>query len=195
MGERLKRNDRLLGFSFVQSHALHTCGKIGRKISILCATLGVLAACLLLIPLGAIGLAVNGDSTFKLILFISLGSLYLAASSLGQVAGRFLCKTSSLMVSLIIGAGLALGCLVISVLTGSVSLMVVNMISGSPDATDLVTYLVVPLVVVFIYGGVPAVLLGVLYGVLVGKQLAKARAQTEAEQTLGADSPVSNFYS
>jgi hypothetical protein len=173
----------------VQSHELHTCGKIGRKNSILCATLGVLVACLLLIPLGAIGIAVNGDSTFKLILFIGLGSLYLAASSLGKIAGRFLCKTSNLMPSVIIGVGLALGCLAISVLTGSLSLVIVNMISRSPDSTHLVTYLVVPLFVVFVYGGVPAVLLGVLYGVLVRKQLAKVRAQTEAEQALGADSP------
>ena len=173
----------------MQCHELHTCGKIGRKNSILCATLGVLAAFLLLIPLGAIGLAVNGDSTFKLILFISLGALYLAAASLGKMAGRFLCKKSNLMPSVIIGVGLALGCLAISVLTGSLSLVVANIIRGSPYSTDLVTYLVVPLVVVFIYGGVPAVAIGVLYGVLVGKQLAMIRSQTEAEHALGADSP------
>ena len=179
----------------MQSHELHTCGKIGRKNSILCATLGVLAAFLLLIPLGAIGIAVNGDITFKLILFISLGALYLAASFLGTMAGRFLCKRSNQMLNVIVGVGLALGCLAISVLTDSLSVVVVNIISGSPDSNDLVTYLVVPFVVVLVYGAVPAVVLGVLYGVLVGTNLAKVRAQTEAEQALGADSPVSSLYS
>lgn len=173
----------------MQSHQVHTCGKIGRKNSILCATLGVVAAFLLLIPLGAIGIAVNGDRAFKLILLICLGALYLAASSLGKMAGRFLCNRSSQMLNVIIGVGLALACLAISVLTGSLSVVVVNMIGGSPDSNDLVTYLVVPLFIVFVYGGVPAVVLGVIYGVLVTTQLAKMRAQSEAEHALGADSP------
>jgi hypothetical protein len=173
----------------MQTHEFHTCGKIGTKNSVLCATLGVLAACLILTAWGAIaGIAVNSDGLFKVIVFISLVALYLAASCLGKLAGRFLCKRSSQMLNVIIGVGLALSCVAISVLTGSLSLVVVNMIVGSPDSTDLATYLVVPLLVVLIYGGAPAVILGVLYGVLVGTQLTKMRAQAEAEQVLGAAS-------
>jgi len=147
----------------------------------------------MLIPMGAIGLAVNGESTWKLILFISLGSLYLTALSLGKIAGRILCKTSTLLPCVFIGVGLALGSLAISVLTGSLTLMAVNIISGSPDSNDLVTYLLVPLFVVLIYGGGPAALLGILYGVLVRKQLAQMHTQTEADQALAADSPVSSL--
>lgn len=172
----------------MQSHDLHTCEKIGRNKSILCATLGVVAAFLLLIPLGAIGLAINGDSTFNLILFTSLAALYLAASSLGKVAGRFLCKTSEPMPIVLVGVGLALSCLVISVLTGSFSLVLVGIIRGASDSTDLVTYVIVPLVGVLLWGGVPAAGLGVLYGVLVRKQLARIRAQTEAEEALATNS-------
>jgi hypothetical protein len=139
-----------------------------------------LAAFLLLIPLGAIGVAVNGDSTFRLILLIGLVALYLAASFLGTMAGRFLCKTSNQMLNVLVGVGLAFGCLAISVLTGSLSIVVVNVVSGSPDSNDLVTYLVVPFVVVLVYGAVPAVVLGALYGVLVGTSLAKMRAQPDA---------------
>ena len=166
----------------MQDLELHRCVEIGRKNSLICATLGVVAACLLLIPLGATGIALTSNSSFKLILLISLGALFLAASSLGKMGGRFLCKTRSLILSVIIGVGVALGSLAISVLSGSLSVVVGNMIIGSADSTDLVTYLVVPLLVMLIYGGVPSIALGILYCVLVRKQLARIRACPEMEE-------------
>jgi hypothetical protein len=175
----------------MQDHELHVCGRIGMKNGLLCATLGVLAATLLITPWGAIEIALGSEARFLFGLFIALGALYMASAYFGRVAGKFVCRTGNKMTTnLGVGVSLALGSLAISVLAGSISLLLMDNLGQSRDSSGLLTIIVGPLFWVFVFGGAPAVLLGVLYGILVGTQLAKLHPATEAEQPLAADAPA-----
>ncbi len=141
------------------------CARVGMRWSLLFAALGVLAAFLLLVLLGVqvlVARPVPGT-------VVGLAMLGLSAALLGRLAGRIVYLTgNNILVNLLIGVALALGCVIIPAIAGSlVGVLIVvskepSFVRSNPlkDAGGL------SLLILF-YGSAPAALLGFLYGVMV----------------------------
>ena len=145
------------------------CVRVGMRWSLLFAVLGVLAAFLLLVLLGAQVLVIGPLPELRIGIVVGLATLGLSATLLGRLAGRIVyLGENNIVVNLVIGVALALGCLIIPAIAGTVvgvSLVVAKQPSfarSNPlkDAGGL------SLLILF-YGSAPAALLGFLYGVVV----------------------------
>ena len=85
------------------------------------AALGVLAAFLLLILLGAQVLVTGPGPEFLSGLVVGLATLCLSAGLLGRLAGRIVYLSGNyIVIILVLGVALALGCVIITAIAGSV---------------------------------------------------------------------------
>ena len=138
--------------------------------SLLFAALGLLAAFLLLVLLG-VQVLVTGrpGPEFLSGLVVGLATLCLSAGLLGRLAGRIVYLSgNNLLVNLFIGVALALGCLVLTTIAGTLVgvLMVVSKQPAFARSNPLKDAAGLSLLILF-YGTVPAALLGLVYGVLI----------------------------
>lgn len=157
----------------------HGCGSIGRWVALLCATLGVAAASLMLGVMG-IGKILLSDGVPKEIA-VGIVVLFIAAAILGKKAGMYLCdKTSATGRNVLVGLGVAFGSIAIAVLAGTF----VGFL-GEADhilraenfsAVNFVYGFFFPLLLVLWFGGFPAILLGIFYGLMVRNRLRKLNA-------------------
>jgi hypothetical protein len=145
------------------------CARVGMRWSLLFAALGVLAAYFVLVLLGVQVLVTGPLSELPIGIVVGLGTLGLSAALLGRFAGRIVYLSgNNILLNLVIGVALALGCVIISATAGSI-VGVLLAVSKQPafvrstpvaDIGDFVFEIV-------FFGSGPAVLLGLLYGVLV----------------------------
>jgi hypothetical protein len=141
------------------------CARVGMRWSLLFAALGVLAAFLLLLLLGVqvlVARPVPGT-------VVGLAMLGLSAALLGRLAGRIVdLSGNNILLNLVIGVALALGCVIISATAGSV-VGVLLVVSKQPSFARSNPREVIGafLFEIMFFGSGPAVLLGLLYGVLV----------------------------
>jgi hypothetical protein len=145
------------------------CVRVGMRWSLLFAALGVLAAFLLLVLLGAQVLAFGPAPEFLSGLVVGLATLCLSAGLLGRLAGRIVYSSgNNILVNLLIGVALALGCLILTASAGTLVgvLMVVYKQPSFARSNPLKDAGGLSLLILF-YGGAPAALLGFLYGVVV----------------------------
>ena len=162
------------------------CASIGMKMSLLCATLGAIAPAVIMLheffeslP-GGYNARLNPAYTqvkwtILIGVIVTLIGLYLAAAFLGRAAGKHICRRRrSLGGAILVGIGLALGCLLIGLIAMSLFLLVA---APGKDNVGFIEGLVSVYAFVgvsFMIGAVPATLLGVLYGVLARWRLTKA---------------------
>lgn len=153
----------------------HGCGRIGKWIAVLCAALGAVTA---FIMMG--GLRINVATTSFAVpkeLAVGLLVLFLAAVFLGERAGRFLCgRSNNVAMHVLVGQGVAFGSITMAVLSGTlVAFISEGFFLNAPEANPLshVGGFFLPLLLVLMFGGIPAVFLGVLYGLLVRNRLRK----------------------
>ncbi len=149
----------------------HGCKKIGRRLGVLFAFFGAVAAALML---GVTGLHnVVGMLKLQPEVGVGLVVLFVAAAWLGTKAGLYLCRrgcTNGMHV--IVGIGVAFGSITFSVLAGSFTFIVSGAAGGRMEGLDLWVVWFLPLLLVLIYGSIPAVILGILYGLQIKKELA-----------------------
>ena len=145
------------------------CARVGMRWSLLFAALGVLTAFLLLVLLQIQALVTEPVPESRSGIIIGLATLCLSAALLGRLAGRIVYLSGNeLGFNLIIGTALALGCVIISVIAGSVigMLMAVSHQPSFVRSNAMEDAGVISLVILFCASG-PTVMLGMLYGVLV----------------------------
>jgi hypothetical protein len=153
----------------VQELRPDVCARVGMRWSLVFAGLGVLTAVLVLVLLKIQALLGGTDPVFLAAIVVGLATLFLSAALLGRLAGRIVYLSgNNLFANLVIGAMLALGCVIIPATAGSfVGVLLVaykqpsfarpNVFKDAGGLSLLISF----------YGSGPAVLLGFLYGVLV----------------------------
>lgn len=150
------------------------CRRVSVKYSVICATLGLAMALLLvLLMFGARGIAEMFDShLFRDSAVTALVTLYAAAVTLGLVAGGLICRVGLRGPRVwLIGIGLAWCCLLLAVLVGS-SMNFFGEMHNEPSASDAFTdWIFKPAFWVVLFGGLPASGLGLLYAAGVRKAL------------------------
>ncbi|HEY9401440.1 MAG TPA: hypothetical protein VIQ24_02010 [Pyrinomonadaceae bacterium] len=151
------------------------CAKIVLKQSLLFATLGLLAAFLLLALMGVTqGILFNGKFEIQGAIFVGVVALYAAAYSLGMVASDIVCRIGIKdPIIWLLGVGLAWSCLLISILSGSMVNFLASMENPPDIAKAFAGYIVAPVFWVMLFGGIPALGLGLLYAARVKKLLAE----------------------
>lgn len=157
----------------------HGCGSIGRWVALVCATLGVAGAALMLAVMG-IGRFIFWNG-FPKEIGVGLLVLFIAAAVLGKKAGMYLCnKTQATGRNVLVGIGVAFGSIAIAVLAGTLVAFL-----GEADyilraenfsVVNAVLGFFIPLGLVLWFGGIPAVLLGIFYGFTVRNRLRKLNA-------------------
>jgi hypothetical protein len=163
-------------------HEEHGCGAIGRWVGVACAGLGLATAALMLMGMGGFGRGF-GQINFLTMppeLIIALVALFAAAAYLGSKAGVFLCqKQHALSMCMVVGIGVALGSIAISVWTGTFLGIVRHageFFGRDFTVLNLILAPFVSLLFILLFGGIPAMLLGALYGFLVRRGLRKLDA-------------------
>ena len=143
------------------------CARVGMRWSLLFAALGVLAAFLLLVLLHMQALVIDPVPDLRTGIVVGLATLSVSAALLGRLAGRiFYLSGNRIIVNLVIGVALALSCVILTVIAGSVVgvLIVVSKEPSFAKSSPLETIGAILFQILF-FGGAPAVLLGLLYGV------------------------------
>ena len=153
----------------------HGCGSIGRWIAVVCAALGVVAAIVIVRAIGIPSFIVPLNSPTKEMI-VGVIALFIAAAWLGNKAGMYLCdKSHDTAMNVLVGLGVAFGSISISVMTGTLFGVVsaAGEIFRSTTITPVGIFLGLffPLLIVLLFGAIPAILLGVLYGFLVRSRL------------------------
>lgn len=148
----------------------HGCGWIGIRTGLLCAGLGALIAAALLTLIR--GWWYVGGFDPKLV--VGTVTLFLAAGFLGKKAGVYLCRReNSTGLNIVVGIALAFGSIAISVWAGSLFYIFVHDPNQIIEFSDIPELLFGSLLLVLLFGAIPAAVLGVAYGLLVGMQLDK----------------------
>jgi hypothetical protein len=145
------------------------CARVGMRWSLFFAALGVLTALLLLRLLKIQALITEPGSELLVGIVVGLATLCLSAALLGRLAGRIVYLSGNyLLLNMVIGVALALGCVVITAIAGSAVgvLLVVSKQPAFVKANPLEDIGVIVLLI-SLYGGSPASLLGFSYGVVV----------------------------
>ena len=140
------------------------------RTGLLCAGLGALIAVAMLTIMG--GWWVVGGFDPKLV--VGAATLFLASGFWGKKAGVYLCwRENSTGLNIVLGIALAFGSIAISVLAGSVFYILVHDPNQIIEFSDIPAILLGSLLLVLLFGAIPAAVLGVAYGLLVGMQLDK----------------------
>src|SRR5215204_5517151 len=99
----------------MSTHIDGGCGRIGRRMGVFCALLGVMTAYLMVEFMGAQGDVPTVYQALMAVLYLS--PLFITAAFFGTKAGRFLCrKGNRLNLNIWIGVALALGSVTVEVL-------------------------------------------------------------------------------
>lgn len=166
------------------------CVSVGMRWSLLFAALGVLAAYLFLVLLGAQALVGPGPE-FLSGLAVGLATLCLSAALFGRLAGRIVYLSgNNILVNLFIGVALALGCLILTAIAGTLVgvLMVLSQQPTFARSNPLKDVAGLSLLILF-YGTVPAALLGLVYGVLIKVTLDRKLKRKPAPTNQQAQDP------
>ena len=162
----------------MSTHIDGGCGRIGRRMGLFCAFLGVMTAFAMILYMG---LRWEGLTISQVLMgALYLSPLFLAAAFFGTKAGRFLCrKGNSLNLNIWIGIALALGSVTVEVLACTFVYIVMR---GGEALVGWKLFWVwaSPLIVVMMFGAVPAAGLGALYGFLVKKRLDRLEPHEDA---------------
>jgi hypothetical protein len=152
----------------------HGCGSVGRWIGVLCATLGVATAGLMVYAIN-LDWYIHPFNPPKEVL-VGLVVLFLASAYLGEKGGMRLCgKDYDLPLNVVVGLGVAFGSISIAVISGTLVGVLSNLgeLLRSPafNPLNVVLGFFFSLLLVLLFGGLPAALLGVLYGFLARNRL------------------------
>ena len=159
------------------------CVRVGMRWSLLFAALGVLAAFLILVLLGVQVLVTGPLSELPIGIVVGLGTLGLSAALLGRLAGRIVYLSgNNILLNLVIGVALALGCVIIPAIAGTVvGVLIAEAKQPSFARSNPLEVIGAFLFEIMFFGSGPAVLLGLLYGVLV-----KVTLDRKLKRTRGA---------
>jgi len=157
----------------MKNHEDHGCGTIGKWMGALFGALGVGTAFLMVYVMG-IGWAIGFDAPIRVGLVVEI----FAAAYLGEKGGRYLCRKGNRFGrSVLVGLGVAFGSITIAVYAGTIAGFVgyASEWMGNPDINrwNAVYALFFPLLLILLYGGLPATVLGVIYGFLLNSRLQK----------------------
>jgi len=156
----------------MSTHIDGGCGRIGRRMGVFCAFLGVMTAYLMIQFMGAQGDLPTVYHALMAALFLS--PLFITAAFFGTKAGRFLCsKGNRLSLNIWIGVALALGSVTVEVLACTFVYIVMRGSGEVLVGSKLFWAWFAPLAIIMMFGGIPAAGLGVLYGFLVRSRLAE----------------------
>lgn len=131
--------------------------------SILFATIGLLAALLLIFALGA--LSIISDILPSIIAGII--ALYAAAAFFGNIAGILIYKFRGRIARYLIGIGLAWICLTMAALAGSS----VEFSKTSGSSYDFESFIIKPLIWIACGGLIPSILLGLIFAATIKKRI------------------------
>lgn len=156
-------------------HDVHGCGRIGSRMAVRCAALGLITATAIMSRLTQIGDLLDPQFWIGPIGVGVLG-LFVAAAFLGKKTGAFVCERGD-TTSLTVAGGLfvAFGSITIAVFVGSFCTLIAIACGPGLSSHDVFTYLIVPQIVVGMFGSLPATALAVLYGFLLRSGLRKLR--------------------
>ena len=152
-------------------HDIHGCGSAGSAVAVLCAGLGVATAVGMLKALNLtwyVGIFPPSNEVGAGVIVLFVTAVYL-----GMKEGMFLCeKRDGLALHVLVGNGVAFGSIAIAVFAGTLVHFVRewNRIVNAPGGFTvwhLIAGAIGNLLLILLFGGIPAILLGVLYGFLV----------------------------
>ena len=150
------------------------CQRESLKCSLICATLGLSMAVLLVLLMLGVGEIVKMLKSYLFLAptAVAIVVLYATAVSLSRVAGSFICRIGVHGLGVwLIGIGLAECCLILAVLISS-SMNLVSELHNEPNfAVAFMDWIVKPAYWVLLFGTLPALVLGLLYAVGVRKAL------------------------
>ena len=153
------------------------CQRVSIKYSVICATLGMVMALLLVILMfGAGGVReMAGGYIFQEPSIVAVTTLYAAALALGLVAGGLVCRIGVSDPRIwLIGIGLAWSCLFLSVCVGS-SMNFFTERHNDPGVADaFLDWIIKPVFWVVLLGGLPALALGLFYAAGVKRALSES---------------------
>jgi hypothetical protein len=134
--------------------------------SLLFAALGVLAAFLILVLLKIQALVTDPGPELGTGIVVGLATLLLSAALLGRLAGRLIyLGGNNILFSMVIGVALALSCVFLTVIAGTV-IVVLIVESKQPSRSNPLESIGAILFWIMVWGSTPAAFLGLLYGVL-----------------------------
>ena len=140
------------------------------RTGLICAGLGVVVAALILIIMGAWWF-VGG---FNPHLAVGVATLFVGSGFWGKKAGVYLCRRgNNTGLNISIGIALAFGSIAIAVLAGALGYVFVHDANDIVEVTEIPGIFLGSLIIVLLFGAIPAAVLGVVYGLLVGMQLDK----------------------
>jgi hypothetical protein len=155
----------------MENYPDHGCGRIGRRTGLLCAGLGAVTAYFMLKLIGfwnAPAFGLNPAMVFGVLV------LFVVSGFFGTRAGIYMCwQGNKTGLNIFIGLLLALGSIVIPVWAGCVFYIFFHEPNRIIEVKHIPNIFISPLLMILIFGGIPAVFLGVLYGLLTGMQLDK----------------------
>ena len=162
----------------MSTHIDGGCGRIGRRMGLFCAFLGVMTAFAMISFMGERWDGLTVSQVLMGALFLS--PLFLTSAFFGTQAGRFLCrKGNRLNLNIWTGVALALGSVTVEVL--ACTFVYVVMRGGEAlVGWELFWTWFAPLAIIMMFGGMPAAGLGVLYGFLVKSRLDKLEPHEDA---------------
>ena len=153
------------------------CQHVSIKYSVICATLGLAMALLLVILIfGVVGVReMSGRYIFQESSIVAVATLYAAALALGLVAGGLVYRIGVRDPRIwLIGIGLAWSCLFLSVFVGS-SMNFLTERYNDPSVADAFTdWIIKPVFWVVLLGGLPALGLGLIYAAGVKNALSES---------------------
>ena len=143
----------------------------------MCAALGVVIAFVIVLAMDLPEFILPVYPPSKEII-VGLVALFIAAAWLGTKAGWYLCrKEHDRALNVVVGLGVAFGSIAVAVMTGTLLGVVseADEIFGSTAITPagVLLGMFFPLLIVLLFGGIPAAFLGVLYGFVVRNCLRK----------------------
>ena len=156
-------------------HDVHGCGRTGSRMALIFASLGLIVAIAYMSRLMGIEDLLNPRVLVGPIGAGVLG-LFVAAAFLGRKTGAFLCERGN-TTSLAIAGGLfvAFGSISIAVFVGSFCTLIGIAFLTGISFDDFFTYLVLPQILVGMFGSIPATVLAVVYGFLLRSGLRKLK--------------------
>ena len=159
----------------------HECARVGMMVGLLCASIAAIVPAIMM--LGEFveslpgGRFAHSGVKWPILVgsIVTLLALYLVAALLGRKAGKYICREGHGSTEAILaGIGVALSCLVVG---GAVAALCIAV--GDASSARVGRDISI-LLLIWLFGALPAILLGVLYGVLVRWRLTKIRCGKEA---------------
>lgn len=141
------------------------------KVSLWCATLAIIGPLAFMIPYGTnLRRYAAKDVLITLAsIIVILVPFYASAAFLGKAAGENICRERrDLGGAILLGIGVALGSLVVAALAVELAVLLAKIFYSQREAHGFL------LLMILMFGTLPAILLGVLNGILMRWRLAKA---------------------